>query len=143
MLKEKPALYLAPLWCFVNMATLAQAHESGGDTAAAQIETVIVTAQKRTENLQDVPMAISVLSAERIRNLGATRLSDLAAAAPAFSTQRASNVDTLFIRGEGGGGRNIGFGGRAGVYLDGVYVGQQVQAQGMLRQYAVELAYAF
>jgi iron complex outermembrane receptor protein len=51
-------------------------------------------------------------------------LSDLAAAAPAFSIQRASNVDTVFIRGVGGGGRNIGFGGRAGVYLDGVYVGQ-------------------
>lgn len=92
--------------------------------ANAALEEIIVTAQKRTENLQDVPIAISAIGADRIEQLHATRLSDLAAVAPGLSLDRGSANDTVYIRGVGGGGRNIGFGGRAGVYLDGVYIGQ-------------------
>ena len=88
------------------------------------LQEVVVTAQMRSENLQEVPIAASAFSAERLSDLGALRLTDLSTTAPSFSIERASNVDTVFIRGVGGGGRNIGFGGRAGVYLDGVYVGQ-------------------
>jgi iron complex outermembrane recepter protein len=88
------------------------------------LQEVVVTAQMRSENLQEVPIAASAFSAERLNELGAVRLTDLSTAAPSFSVERASNVDTVFIRGVGGGGRNIGFGGRAGVYLDGVYIGQ-------------------
>ncbi len=96
-----------------------------GATATAQevvLEEVVVTAQKRTENLQDVPIAVSAVGAERVEQLHATRLADLTAVAPNFSVEKANG--TVYIRGVGGGGRNIGFGGRAGVYLDGVYIGQ-------------------
>lgn len=94
------------------------------DTPSAALEEIIVTAQKRTENLQDVPIAISAIGADRIEQLNATRLSDLANVAPGLSLDRGSANDTVYIRGVGGGGRNIGFTGRAGVYLDGVYIGQ-------------------
>lgn len=93
--------------------------------AAAQdvaLDEVVVTAQKRTENLQEVPIAVSAIAEDRVDQLHATRLSDLTAVAPNFSVEKANG--TVYIRGVGGGGRNIGFGGRAGVYLDGVYIGQ-------------------
>jgi len=105
-------------------AALAAMTFAGG--AAAQegvaLEEVVVTAQKRTENLQDVPIAVSAIAEDRIEQLHASRLSDLTAVAPNFSVEKANG--TVYIRGVGGGGRNIGFGGRAGVYLDGVYIGQ-------------------
>lgn len=89
---------------------------------SAGLSEIVVTAQKRSENLQDVPIAISAVGGDRVDALHATRLSDLTGVAPNFSVERANGA--VYIRGVGGGGRNIGFGGRAGVYLDGVYIGQ-------------------
>ena len=93
-------------------------------TTAAAVEEVVVTAQKREQNLQDVPIAITAISQDRLSQLGASRLSDLSNRAPNFLIEKFANAETVFIRGVGGGGRNIGFGGRAGVYIDGVYTGQ-------------------
>lgn len=92
------------------------------DTAG--VETIVVTAHKRAADQQTVPMAVSAISHERLRELGAVRITDLTSVVPGFYFSRTSNVNTVFVRGVGGGGRNIGFGGRAGVYLDGVYIGQ-------------------
>ncbi len=103
-------------------AAWAQSPSAAGSSAV--LEEVVVTAQMRSENLQQIPIAASAFSAERLSEIGALRLTDLSTAAPSFSIERASNVDTVFIRGVGGGGRNIGFSSRAGIYLDGVYVGQ-------------------
>ena len=88
------------------------------------LEEIIVTANKRDTDQQDVAMAASAISRERLAELGAVRLTDLTSIVPGFNFSRTSNVNTVFIRGVGGGGRNIGFAGRTGIYLDGVYVGQ-------------------
>jgi iron complex outermembrane receptor protein len=106
--------------CLIATTAVAQTDEA--ETAA--VETVVVTAQKREQNLQDVPIAITALNAERLEELGAVRLSDLSNRAPGFLIEKFSNVETVFIRGVGGGGRNIGFSSRAGIYIDGVYTGQ-------------------
>ncbi|MEO6341388.1 MAG: TonB-dependent receptor [Caulobacteraceae bacterium] len=100
--------------------------QTGNTTGAADlgVEQVVVTAQKREQNLQDVPIAITAISQERLSQLGASRLSDLSNRAPNFLIEKFANAETVFIRGVGGGGRSIGFGGRAGVYIDGVYTGQ-------------------
>ena len=98
--------------------------ETATSAADLGVEAVVVTAQKREQNLQDVPIAITAFSQDRLTELGAARLSDLSNRAPNFLIEKFANVETVFIRGVGGGGRSIGFGGRAGVYLDGVYTGQ-------------------
>lgn len=110
----------------LGLATAVAAQDQAPATGAGirELEEVVVTAQRRPENLQDVPIAISAVSSERIEQLHATRLTDLAGVAPGLVMDRGSANDTVTIRGVGGGGRNIGFGGRAGVYLDGVYIGQ-------------------
>ncbi|HVF17156.1 MAG TPA: TonB-dependent receptor, partial [Steroidobacteraceae bacterium] len=102
-------------------ATSAHAQSSSQQSS---LEEIIVTANKRDMDQQDVAMAASAISSERLAELGAVRLTDLTSVVPGFNFSRTSNVNTVFIRGVGGGGRNIGFSGRTGIYLDGVYVGQ-------------------
>jgi len=89
------------------------------------IEEVVVTAQKRTERLVDVPVAISVFSANSIEQTGVRELREISGYMP--NVQISSGNDfrsTVTIRGVGATSRNIGFDSRVGVYVDGVYVGQ-------------------
>lgn len=90
---------------------------------ASLLDAVIVTAQKRTQALEDVPIAISVIDRETLEKGRSHTLADVQQLVPNFSFDRAGTA-TLSLRGIGGGGRNIGFDPRVGVYLDGVYVGQ-------------------
>jgi len=85
---------------------------------------IVVTAQKREQSLKDVPIAMSVVDADTIARTRSVDLRDLSRLVPNFSVQRGGAIDTVLIRGVGGGGRNIGFTTRAGVYVDGVYAGQ-------------------
>jgi len=66
----------------------AHAADAGEDPSGpqnAQLENVIVTANKRTESLQDVPMAVSVLSATELQNERAFSFSDYAAQVPGLN----------------------------------------------------------
>jgi iron complex outermembrane recepter protein len=106
------------------LAFAATSAEAQSASEHSGVEEIIVTANKRDINQQDVAMAASAIGHERLAELGAVRLTDLTSVVPGFNFSRTSNVNTVFIRGVGGGGRNIGFAGRTGIYLDGVYVGQ-------------------
>ncbi|MEH6583157.1 MAG: TonB-dependent receptor [Halioglobus sp.] len=66
----------------------------------AQLEEVVVTATKRVESLQDVPMSISAISGENIARLGASDFTDLATTVPSLSMRTAGPGRTkLNIRG--------------------------------------------
>ena len=67
-----------------------------------QIEEVIVTAQKREQSLQDVPIALQAFSGDQIRERGVTRVSDVVMLAPnmAISQQNMMN-SSIAIRGIG------------------------------------------
>jgi iron complex outermembrane recepter protein len=75
---------------------------SPGFTRAQVLEEIIVTAQKREESLQEVPMAIQAFSAEEIRTLRVTRASDITKLAPNLnlSTQNTASRQ-INIRGVG------------------------------------------
>jgi iron complex outermembrane receptor protein len=93
--------------------------------AQAQLEEVIVTAQKRTESLVDVPISIAAVSAEALQQTGVRRLSEIAEYVPNLEISGSSNYSTVIsIRGVGSQSRNIGFDSRVGVYVDGIYAGQ-------------------
>jgi iron complex outermembrane receptor protein len=93
--------------------------QSGGRA----VDEVMVTARKTPEELRQAPLSVTVYAASELADGRAVRLSDLKTA-PGFAIEKAIGVDTVFIRGVGGGGRNIGFGARVGVYVDGVFIGQ-------------------
>jgi len=89
------------------------------------IEEILVTAQKRSETLQEVPIAISVFSADMIDNSQVKELRDLSEYIPNVNISQGTDFGArIQIRGVGANSRNIGFDSRVGVYLDGVYLGQ-------------------
>jgi outer membrane receptor protein involved in Fe transport len=79
-------------------AAPATAASAGG--AADQLEEIIVTARKRTENLQDVPISIEVYSAKDLKNLAISQFEDYAAATPSISFISAGpGAQTFVMRG--------------------------------------------
>lgn len=58
-------------------AAAAQSPAPAADTGAGQIETVVITAEKRSERLVDAPVSVSVVSTDQITKANATDISDL------------------------------------------------------------------
>ena len=84
------------------------------------IEEVIVTAQKRDESLQDVPISIDVIGQEELENLGVTDLEDFAQLLPSVSyVALGPGSGSIYVRGISGGGENVlGSSTNVAVYLD-------------------------
>ena len=84
---------------------------------------IIVTATKRSQTLQDTPIAVSVTSAADIQNAQIRDLIDLQSAVPSLRvSQLQSSANTNFIiRGFGNGANNPGIEPSVGVFIDGVY----------------------
>ena len=91
--------------------------------AAQVLEEIVVTAQKREQSLQEVPISVSALSGERIRQTGITKLQDLSVYMPNVQINEATGTDSLFIRGIGS-GINMGIEQSVGTVIDGVYYGR-------------------
>jgi iron complex outermembrane receptor protein len=100
-------------------------------TAQAQLEEVIVTAQKRAESLQDVPISISTVSGEKIQDNTIMNFSALADFVPSLHIAEASVNTNIYMRGIGS-GNNRGFEQSVGMYLDGVYLGRGRQYRSAL-----------
>ena len=86
-------------------------------------EEVIVTAQKRVENLQDVPISIIAVSGETISNAAITGLEELTLYIPNVTINSGAGTPNLYIRGIGS-GTNSGFEQSVGMFMDGVYAGR-------------------
>jgi len=65
-----------------GLASPAAAQQQATDVQAVTLEEVIVTAQRREQSLQDVPVAITAFSAETLERTGATGLQDIVGKAP-------------------------------------------------------------
>ena len=99
----------------------AQATNDGLSRASAdEIETIVVTAQRREENYQDVPTPIRVLQPELIERLQLNSMNDVISKVPALSTVTVSGPGIggfVFMRGVQNSGSERG----VGVYIDDVY----------------------
>jgi iron complex outermembrane receptor protein len=108
------ALELAPIG-------QADAQESGYQGV---LEEIVVTARRREENLQDLPLSIAALSAETMQVQGVYDIEDIGEFIPNLtmtSTSRA-NTTSIFIRGIGGGDPDPIFPVGTGMYIDGHYI---------------------
>lgn len=95
--------------------------------ADGTLEEVVVTAQKRTQNLQDVPVAVTAFTGEMLRESGVRDMFELSSIAPSLSveqTQTSSNT-TFGIRGIFTSAQNFGLEPSVGLYVDGVYRSRQ------------------
>ena len=100
----------------------------------AALEEVIVTAQKRAENIQDVPIAISAFSAEALQARGATNVADISAFTPNVQIDRSSpfagssTILSAYVRGIGQNDFAFNMEPGVGLYVDGVYYARTVGA---------------
>ena len=91
----------------------------------AELDTVVVTAQSRVQSENDVPIAMQVLGAEQITDLGANNLSDVNGYMPGLHVDGSQATQPIFyLRGIGSGDFGIGTDSPVGVYVDGIYTGK-------------------
>jgi len=90
------------------------------------LEEVVVTAQKRPENLQDVPISITAISEVRLEQLGAKDISDMEHFAPNvdIGNSMTNQNPSMRIRGITTSAVNAGYEAGFGLYIDGVYMGR-------------------
>ncbi|MBB6254447.1 TonB-dependent receptor [Nitrospirillum iridis] len=93
-------------------------------TVDGPLQEILVTAQKRSENLQDVPVAITALTAETLEKMDVRDVQDLPSLTPGLQikTSDASANPKIFIRGVGLNDFNANAAGAVGIYMDGVFV---------------------
>jgi outer membrane receptor protein involved in Fe transport len=107
--------------CVATAQTSAATQSDAESTGSVQ--EVIVSAQKRSENAQDVPISIVALSKEQVVNAGVTNLQQLHALVSGVDVRWASGGVSPYVRGIGtsaGGVENP-----VAVYVDGVYIPNQ------------------
>ena len=102
------------------------------EPAPGGLEEIIVTAQKRSENLEQTPIAITAFTAATIAKTGVSNLADLAERAPNVTFKftapisGASNAASVFIRGIGQSDFALTTDPGVGTYIDGIYLSRSV-----------------
>lgn len=94
---------------------------------SAEIEEIIVTAQKRAQNIQEIPVAVTALNALQLSELTISDVFDLQQNIPSLAVRQNQNATTsnFSIRGVGTSGSNFGLESSVGLYVDGVYRARQ------------------
>ena len=85
---------------------------------------IVVTATRRNETVQDVPVAITAIGPELLENAGVDNVRDIEQLAPSVQSstgQSSATGTTIYIRGITTGGDNPGFEPAVGVFIDGVF----------------------
>jgi len=119
---------------FASAAAAALALGAGSATAqsaapAGQVAEVIVTAQKRAENIQDVPISMEVVSAQKLEAFHSADFKAIMNYVPNVFVESTAGNDVIYIRGFGSPPANFGFDQSVSLYVDGVYAGRSRQFQ--------------
>lgn len=109
---------------------MAYAQESAAQTAAEEaplqdgdgLQDIIVTAQKRSQKLQDVPVAVSAVDGAALASANISNVADLGRLVPSLSVFATSGGVQPFLRGIGNPGSLVGNETSNAVYIDGVYL---------------------
>ncbi|CAE7455096.1 Dml [Symbiodinium microadriaticum] len=126
------------IWKLDDRFGSVQAQEEAEDNRAV-LEEIVVTAQKRAENIQDVPISITAISGEDIRAKNIETLNDLSALTPNTEIQAMPTLSFIYMRGLGS-GFNIGFEQSVGTFIDGIFLGRMSYlSDGMLDIERVEV----
>jgi len=121
------AVVLTGVSSFAATAALAQpAEQTESVSGQGQLADIIVTAQRREESLQKVPVAVTAIGGEQLDKLRVTNVRNLAGLAPSLqiNTQGLQSNPTIIIRGVASGASNNAVDPKVGIYLDGVYIGR-------------------
>lgn len=102
---------------------VSRAADAAPATSAPELTEVVITAQKRQQNEQDVPIAVMALSGQQLQDAGVTDIKNMQVLTPGVTvtSTTSENVTTARIRGIGTVGDNVGLESSVGVVIDGVY----------------------
>ncbi len=95
---------------------------------AQQLEEIVVTAQRRAESLQDVPITIYALSGEQLSESGIEYTTDLQFHVPGFVLSPNAHFGLPFLRGVGTDQVTVGLEGSVAVHSNGVYLPRLVSS---------------
>jgi len=110
-----------------TLSTLALAIATASSGAyAAQLEEIIVTAQKRAQSLQDVPISMTAIDGKRMEDAGITSFAELSGFVPNLGISENAVNTIISMRGISV-GANQSFEQSVGVYVDGVHYGKSRQ----------------
>lgn len=96
-----------------------------------QLEEIVVTAQRREESLQDVPVSVGVVTGQQIKEYSIQNLDQLSQYVPGFEVHEGGEQTSISIRGFST-GINFGFDQSVGMFVDGVYAGRERQFRDVL-----------
>ena len=110
------ALISALIWVGLPAMTLAQ-----DDAEGLKLEEVTVTATKREQSIQDIPISIQAITGEAIDDFAVTNIQDLSARVPNLIIGYGITAQSVSIRGLGS-GQDRSFEQSVGMFSDGVYL---------------------
>ena len=113
----------------LSVGTLAIAATSA--PVSAQVEEIIVTAQRRDQSAQDVPISMQVVSGDDLQDRQISGTGDLADSLPNVMVTNESVSNNIYVRGVGS-GSNAGFEQAVATFVDGVYHGRSRYSQSTL-----------
>ena len=121
------------LACLMSTALLAPGLAHAQDAAApsqaeaaSTLDDIVVTAQKKQESLQNVPISVDVVGGETLDRLSLSNFDELSGKIPNFSVRKSGSTSLISIRGIGSGG-DRGFEQSVGMFIDGVFAGRDQQ----------------
>lgn len=100
----------------------AQAADDADEARATELDAITVTAQSRTQELQQVPIAIAVVGEEQVERLSAVDLSDISAYVPGLVVNSFDRTQPSFsLRGIATDSFSLGIDQAVGIYINGIY----------------------
>lgn len=116
----RPGAMLFATVAVVAVSSAAQAQE----VAQPQLEEVVVTAERRVANVQEVALSITAVSGRQLEEARVVSFREMAAIVPSLRMETTNNVRNtgISLRGIGNSGNNPGIEYSVGVFLDGVYM---------------------
>jgi iron complex outermembrane receptor protein len=108
--------------CAAGNSNASFGNEAGdADSSDLRLEEVVVTATKRSESQQNVPISVATTTAKALDEMGVQSTKELEFAVPALIITREATSSTTFLRGVGTGSAAAGQEPSVAYYVDGVY----------------------
>jgi len=127
-LRTKLSASIALITSSMMLSPVSMAEEAEAKNDELKIEKILVTAQKRVQSMQDVPVTISTVGEEELANIGFSAIQDLRTLVPAINVYGATNpaMASISIRGAGTGASDPTLQPSVGVMIDGVFMPRSV-----------------
>jgi iron complex outermembrane recepter protein len=110
---------------FFVSGSIAQTAASSSPADTGGLTEIVVTAERRSQSLQDVPVSVTALTAGELNRAGITGIDDLSIAVPALQVQEGAGYLLSHLRGVGATTAGAGLENPVALYVDGVYYANQ------------------